>query len=189
MTLLRYLRSVGLRPVAAGNLKGMVDHYRTPDTQRSFALKYDQDPRKVTSFADATKLSMETTVLANATGFQAGRRGMYGPACEHVREMAKLLPADPKARILGINNRVFIAIGNAAFFSIFEIFLAMTPAFHWVYPWWGALPVFVTVYIPFFLASNFAYDWKPRVQKIAIGGLVAVDLVAMILFAGILHWI
>ena len=29
----------------------------------------------------STKLSMETTVLANATGFHAGRRGMYGPAC------------------------------------------------------------------------------------------------------------
>jgi len=93
-TLLRYLRSTGLRPVAAGNLKGMVDHYRTPETQRNFALKYDQDPKKVTSFADATKLSMETTVLANATGFRAGQRGMYGPACEHVREMATLLPAE-----------------------------------------------------------------------------------------------
>jgi predicted homoserine dehydrogenase-like protein len=94
MTLLRYLRSVGLRPVAAGNLKGMVDYYRTPETQRSFAEKYNQDARKVTSFADATKLSMETTVLANATGFRAGRRGMHGPRCEHVREMAQLLPAE-----------------------------------------------------------------------------------------------
>jgi predicted homoserine dehydrogenase-like protein len=94
MTLFRYLRSLGLRPVAAGNLKGIVDHYRTPDTQRAFAEKYDQDARKVTSFADATKLSMETTVLANATGFRVGRRGMYGPACAHVQEMAHLLPAD-----------------------------------------------------------------------------------------------
>ena len=94
MTLFRYLRSLGLRPVAAGNLKGMVDYYRTPETQRAFAEKNDQDARKVTSFADATKLSMETTVLANATGFHVGRRGMYGPACEHVREMAHLLPAD-----------------------------------------------------------------------------------------------
>jgi predicted homoserine dehydrogenase-like protein len=94
MTLLRYLRSLGLRPVAAGNIKGMVDYYRTPETQRAFAEKNDQDARKVTSFADATKLSMETTVLANATGFHAGRRGMYGPACKYVGEMAGLLPAD-----------------------------------------------------------------------------------------------
>jgi predicted homoserine dehydrogenase-like protein len=94
MTLLRYLRSLGLHPVAAGNIKGMVDHYRNPDTQRAFAQKHDQDVKKVTSFADATKLSMEAAVLANATGFHAGKRGMYGPPCGNVREMANLLPAD-----------------------------------------------------------------------------------------------
>src|ERR1700674_107592 len=94
MTLLRYLRTLGLRPVAAGNIKGMVDHYRTPETQQGFAQKYDQDVRKVTSFADSTKLSMETTVVANATGFHVGRRGMYGPSCSYVRELTKLLPAD-----------------------------------------------------------------------------------------------
>jgi len=80
--------------VAAGNIKGMVDYYRTPETQRAWAQKYDQDVRKVTSFADSTKLSMEATVLANATGFQVGRRGMHGPACAYVREIAGLLPAD-----------------------------------------------------------------------------------------------
>jgi len=95
MTLFRYCQSVGLKPVAAGNIKGMVDYYRTPDTQTQFAAKHDQDVRKVTSFADATKLSMETTVLANATGFGVARRGMVGPACGYVRELAKLLPREP----------------------------------------------------------------------------------------------
>jgi predicted homoserine dehydrogenase-like protein len=94
MTLLRYLRSLGLSPVAAGNIKGMVDHYRNPDTQRAFASKNDQDVKKVTSFADATKLSMEATVLANATGFHVGQRGMYGPSCSYVREITNLLPRD-----------------------------------------------------------------------------------------------
>jgi len=94
MTLLRYVRSLGLKPVAAGNLKGMIDRYRTPETQREFALKNNQDPAKVTSFADGTKLSMECTVLANATGFRVGQRGMYGPRCAHVKEMSRLLPAE-----------------------------------------------------------------------------------------------
>jgi predicted homoserine dehydrogenase-like protein len=94
MTLLRYLRSLGLSPVAAGNIKGMVDHYRTPETQRAFAERNDQDARKVTSFADATKLSMEATVLSNATGFRVGRRGMYGPSCGYVGEISQRLPAD-----------------------------------------------------------------------------------------------
>jgi len=94
LTLLRYLRSMGLRPVASGNIKGMVDYYRTPDSQRAFAEKYEQDVLKTTSFADATKLSMESTVQANATGFHVARRGMNGYACEHVRDLAHLLPAD-----------------------------------------------------------------------------------------------
>lgn len=94
MTLLRYLRTLGLRIVAAGNIKGMVDYYRNPETQKAFAEKNDQDVKKVTSFADSTKLSMEATVLANATGFKVGRRGMYGPACNYVREVANHLPAD-----------------------------------------------------------------------------------------------
>ena len=94
MTLLRYLRSVGLRPVAAGNLKGMLDRYRTPETQRAFAQALNQDPVKVTSFADGTKLAMEATLVANASGFGIGQRGMYGPRCAHVREMADRLPAE-----------------------------------------------------------------------------------------------
>ncbi|MFZ5442444.1 MAG: hypothetical protein ACOZQL_20715 [Myxococcota bacterium] len=102
---------------------------------------------------------------------------------------SKVLPADPQAKLFGLNNRVAIALGNAAFFSVFEIFLAKTPAFHWVYPWWGALPVFALVYVPFFLMANFAFDWSPAKQRRVIGALIAVDVAAMGLFAGVLKWI
>ncbi len=91
----------------------------------------------------------------------------------------KLLPADPKKKILGINNRWLFAIGNAAVFSLIEIFLASTPAFNWVYPWWGAIPVFITTYIPFFLAAFLVPDAKPRTQKIFIGGIFGLDIVLM----------
>jgi len=98
--------------------------------------------------------------------------------------MSKLLPADPKMKILGINNRVFLAILNAAFFSLFEIFLAGTPAFIWTYSWWGAVPVFVTTYIPFFLAAFLVYDAKPKTQKrflAVVWGLAALLLIVLIL--------
>lgn len=120
MTLLRYLRTLGLKPVAAGNIKGMVDYYRNPDTQRAFAEKNDQDPRKVTSFADATKLSMETTVLANATGFRAGRRGMYGPACKDVREVAQRLPAQAMLETGLVDYALGAAPHTGAFVVIHE---------------------------------------------------------------------
>lgn len=103
--------------------------------------------------------------------------------------LSKLLPEDPNMKILGINNRLLFALGNAAFYSIFEIFLVKTPTFVWVWPWWGAFPVFVTVYIPFFLAAFYAYDWKPATQKAFIGTLFAVNAAALVVFAGILKWI
>jgi len=92
MNLLRYLKAIGLEPVAAGNFKGMIDPYRTPETQRSFAAKYSMNPIIVTSFADGTKLAMEAAVLANASGFKVGRRGMYGIRCAHVKELVNYLP-------------------------------------------------------------------------------------------------
>lgn len=86
MNMIRFVKSIGLKPVVAGNLKGLYDPYRTPETQREFASKIKQDSAKIASFADGTKLSMELAVLANATGFKVGRRGMYGPSLAHVNE-------------------------------------------------------------------------------------------------------
>jgi len=102
---------------------------------------------------------------------------------------SKLLPEDPSMKLSGINNRLLFAVGNAAFFSIFEIFLVKTPTFVWVYPWWGAFPVFITVYIPFFAAAFYAYDWKPRTQVLFISSLFAFNALSLVVFAGILHWI
>jgi predicted homoserine dehydrogenase-like protein len=48
----------------------------------------------VTSFADGTKISMEMAVVANATGFGVGKRGMYGVECKHVTETPKLFPVE-----------------------------------------------------------------------------------------------
>jgi predicted homoserine dehydrogenase-like protein len=120
MSLVRYLRALGLRPVAAGNIKGMVDYYRTPDTQRGFAEKQQLDVRKVTSFADATKLSMENTILANATGFRVGRRGMYGPSCTHVREIANLLSAHEMLETGLVDYAVGAAPHTGAFAVVYE---------------------------------------------------------------------
>ncbi len=94
MNLYRFVKTMGYRPVAAGNIKGMLDRYRNPDTQREFAAKWNQSARMVTSFADGTKLSLEETILANATGFRVGKRGMYGPACADVRDTPKLFPPE-----------------------------------------------------------------------------------------------
>ncbi len=79
MNLLRFVEGIGCRPLVAGNIKGMLDYYRNPDTQASFAAEWGQTPSMVTSFADGTKIAFEQAVVANATGFTVAKRGMIGP--------------------------------------------------------------------------------------------------------------
>jgi len=94
MNLYRFVKAIGCKPVLAGNIKGLHDPYRTPETQRGYAARYHQKPRMVTSFADGTKISMEMAVVANGTGFQVGKRGMYGFHCTHVNDALTLFPLD-----------------------------------------------------------------------------------------------
>jgi predicted homoserine dehydrogenase-like protein len=76
MNLVRWVRGLGLTPRVIGNVKGLQDPYRNPETQRGFAEKWGQNPAMVTSFADGTKISCEQTIVANATGFKVLERGM-----------------------------------------------------------------------------------------------------------------
>jgi predicted homoserine dehydrogenase-like protein len=79
LNLVRFVRSLGLTPLVCGNIKGLQDHYRTPETQRGFAAQWGQTPEMVTSFADGTKISMEQALVANALGMSVARAGMLGP--------------------------------------------------------------------------------------------------------------
>ncbi|MEN9865559.1 MAG: hypothetical protein RL748_1149, partial [Pseudomonadota bacterium] len=103
---------------------------------------------------------------------------------------SKVLPSERSAKVFGINNRLFVALSNAAFCAVAEIFLVtQTGVFAWVYPWWGALPVFVTVYIPFFGIAMLCHDWELGRQKRFIGGLFALDAVLLLVFGVMLGWI
>ena len=82
MNLYRFVRSMGVRPVLCGNIKGLQDPYRNPTTQIPFARKWGQKPAMVASFADGTKISFEQAVVANATGMKVARRGMTGASFE-----------------------------------------------------------------------------------------------------------
>jgi len=94
MNLYRFVKAIGCQPVLAGNIKGLHDPYRTPETQKGYAARYHQKPQMVTSFADGTKISMEMAVVANATGFKVGKRGMYGPHCAQVSDALTLFPME-----------------------------------------------------------------------------------------------
>ena len=103
----------------------------------------------------------------------------------------KMLPHDRNKRYFskngkgGISCKLAGALSMALLFALVESFLAGTSnhSFIWVYKWWGVIPVFITTYIPFFLASNYVPDMKPKTRKnflITIWGLVAVLLIVLI---------
>ena len=103
----------------------------------------------------------------------------------------KMLPDDRNKRYFAKGNRKGIscklvgAIEMALLFALVESFLAGTSnwSFIWVYKWWGVLPVFITTYIPFFLAANYVPDMKPKARKIFLiseWALVALLLVILI---------
>jgi predicted homoserine dehydrogenase-like protein len=94
MNLYRFVEGIGVRPVLAGNLKGLHDPYRNPTTQEDFARRRGLSPNMATSFADGTKISFEMAIVANATGLRVAKRGMYGPPAKDVHDALELFDAD-----------------------------------------------------------------------------------------------
>jgi predicted homoserine dehydrogenase-like protein len=95
MDLLRYVRTIGLEPVVAGNIKGFLDRYRNPETQRPLAESLGQKAWRIASYADGTKLAQEAAILADAAGYRVAERGMKGYRCAHVNDVLELLDDVP----------------------------------------------------------------------------------------------
>ena len=103
----------------------------------------------------------------------------------------KMLPDDrnkryfAKGNFKGISCKAMTTIQMALLYALFESFLAGTSnwSFIWVYKWWGVWPVFITTYVPFFLAANYVPDWPAKKRNtflIGIWGLVAILLITLI---------
>lgn len=87
MNLFRFVESMGCKPMLVGQLKGFLNRYRNPETQREFAEKHNVNAAIVASFADGSKLNLEAAIMGNATGFAPAVRGMHGHACGHVKDL------------------------------------------------------------------------------------------------------
>ena len=103
----------------------------------------------------------------------------------------KMMPKDRTKRYFagngrkGISCKLVVALEMALLFALFESFLAGTSnhSFIWVYKWWGVIPVFITTYVPFFLASNYVPDMEPKKRRMFLcieWGLVALLLIILI---------
>ena len=107
INLYRFVKSMGFKPLLCGNIKGLQDHYRNPTTQKSFAAQWEMTPEMVTSFADGTKMSIEQTCIANATGMKVAKRGMYGHYTDkHIDDIKDLYDLDELKKLGGIVDYV-----------------------------------------------------------------------------------
>lgn len=93
MNLVRFVDSMGYKPVLVGQMKGFLDRYRNPATQTELANKLGQNPAVLACFADGSKLALEAAIMGNATGFVPQVRGMKGYPCAHVNDMLKSFSA------------------------------------------------------------------------------------------------
>jgi hypothetical protein len=106
---------------------------------------------------------------------------------------SKMLPRDKRLKILGVPNRLVFAVAGAAFCVFVEVLLNAAGALTWEYPWWNARApwlVFLVGYLTFFLVAFWVYDMDSLKKQAIVGGtILGVDLLALILFMGILKWI
>ena len=105
----------------------------------------------------------------------------------------KMLPEDKKLKVLGIPNRILIAVFGAAFCVFVEVLLNAVGALTWDYPWWSASApwlIFLFGYLHFFLVSFWVHDMETVKKKVtAVGIIYAVVLVCIIVFGVVLGWL
>lgn len=105
----------------------------------------------------------------------------------------KSLPEDPKAKLLGLPNRLTLAIAFSVLAVAVELFLHSTGYFHWEYWWWNTpfvLPIVVFGYLWFFLVTAWVYDQPDDRSRLKIvGSMAAIVLGSLVLFGPVLGWI
>ena len=77
----------GFEIVMAGNIKGFLDRYATPDSIADEARVRNLNPVMCAAYTDGTKLNIEMALVANATGLVPACCGMLGPRAHHVGEV------------------------------------------------------------------------------------------------------
>jgi hypothetical protein len=103
------------------------------------------------------------------------------------------LPQDKKMKIIGVNNRLFMAITMSIMSVCVEYVLNSIGALTWDWPWWNRdAPwlIFLFGYMPFYLMCFWVYDMTSRAKQIkTLAAIYSVNGLGILVFGFILGWI
>lgn len=103
------------------------------------------------------------------------------------------LPRDAALKWLGINNRLWFAVGFSALSVGVEMLLHRAGILVWDWPWWNEshpLGILLIGYLPFYLVCYWVYD-RPsyRQQMAALALIYGVNIAALAVLGGVLGWL
>ncbi len=151
--LVDFARDLQFEVVAAGKGKNNpFEPLSTPDTVRDIAVAKRMNPKMLCSFTDGSKTMTEMVALANATGLELSKRGMYGPHAT-VKTLTNVFALQEDGGVLDRPGVVDYCMGDVAP-GVFVIVRSDAPYINheMSYLAMGPGPYFA-LYRPFHLAS------------------------------------
>jgi hypothetical protein len=105
---------------------------------------------------------------------------------------AKLLPPDPGARVLSVNNRIWFVAINAALAVGVEMVLNRMGYLTWDWWWWSTrfpFLIWLIGYVPFFAACAYVHDLPDNRARIKVIGAMLGVVVPFAVVLGVVGWL
>jgi len=112
------IRSMGFEIVMAGNNKGFLDRYASPESIEKEASKRRLSSTQCTAYTDGTKLAIEMALVANALKLDVLQTGMTGPRVDHVNEALEVFDLERACELGGVVDYVLGAQPGGSVFAI-----------------------------------------------------------------------
>ena len=115
---LKEVSAMGFQIVMAGNVKGFLDRYATPETIVEEATKRRLSMKQCSAYTDGTKLAIEMAIVANATGLGILQTGMTGPSIKRVDQALQAFDLNHARSLGGVVDYLLGAEPGGSVFAI-----------------------------------------------------------------------
>jgi predicted homoserine dehydrogenase-like protein len=112
------VKGMGFQLIMAGNNKGFLDRYATPDS-----IVHEAAIRRLTleqccAYTDGTKMAIEMAIIGNAENLTVMETGMVGPRVDEVPQALKVFNLDKARELGGVADYVLGAKPGGSVFAV-----------------------------------------------------------------------